>query len=114
MFCFALSTPGKAALPGSAAGNFLIPALVDHADYRLGVAQAEIGDFGSAGAASSTTRAPARPAVRDFDRRRERAGPTRVGWLDTRGSGDLLYGDFGQVGHRSSPVEYRIEQHAAR
>jgi len=30
------------------------------------------------------------------------------------GSGDLLYGDLGQLGHRSSPVEYRIEQDAAK
>ena len=31
--------------------NFLIPELVDHIDYRLGVYHAEVGDFGSAGAA---------------------------------------------------------------
>jgi hypothetical protein len=31
--------------------NFLIPKLVDHIDYRLGVYHAEVGDFGSAGAA---------------------------------------------------------------
>ncbi|HTO73652.1 MAG TPA: TonB-dependent receptor [Gemmatimonadales bacterium] len=31
--------------------NFLIPELVDHLDYRLGVYHSEIGDFGSAGAA---------------------------------------------------------------
>ncbi|MGQ0765746.1 MAG: TonB-dependent receptor [Gemmatimonadota bacterium] len=31
--------------------NFLIPELVDHVDYRLGVYHTEIGDFGSAGGA---------------------------------------------------------------
>ncbi|MEO6525865.1 MAG: TonB-dependent receptor [Gemmatimonadaceae bacterium] len=31
--------------------NFLIPELVDYLDYKLGVYHAEIGDFGSAGAA---------------------------------------------------------------
>ena len=31
--------------------NFLIPELVDHLEYRLGVHHAEIGDFGSAGGA---------------------------------------------------------------
>ena len=31
--------------------NFLIPELVDHLDYKLGVYHAEIGDFGSAGGA---------------------------------------------------------------
>ena len=31
--------------------NFLIPELVDYLDYRLGVYHAEVGDFGSAGAA---------------------------------------------------------------
>jgi TonB dependent receptor/TonB-dependent Receptor Plug Domain len=31
--------------------NFLIPELVDHLDYRLGVYHAELGDFGSAGGA---------------------------------------------------------------
>ena len=31
--------------------NFLIPELVDHLDYRLGVYYATVGDFGSAGAA---------------------------------------------------------------
>lgn len=31
--------------------NFLIPELVDHIDYKLGVYQAEMGDFGSAGGA---------------------------------------------------------------
>lgn len=31
--------------------NFLIPEFVDYLDYRLGVAHAEVGDFGSAGAA---------------------------------------------------------------
>ncbi len=31
--------------------NFLIPELVDHLDYRLGVYHADVGDFGSAGAA---------------------------------------------------------------
>src|SRR6185436_19983168 len=31
--------------------NFLIPELVDYIDYRLGVYDAELGDFGSAGGA---------------------------------------------------------------
>lgn len=31
--------------------NFLIPELVDHVDYELGVSHPEIGDFGSAGSA---------------------------------------------------------------
>lgn len=31
--------------------NFLIPELVDHLDYRLGVHHARVGDFGSAGSA---------------------------------------------------------------
>ncbi|GJG88945.1 TonB-dependent receptor [Gemmatimonadetes bacterium T265] len=31
--------------------NFLIPELVDHLDYELGVSHAAVGDFGSAGAA---------------------------------------------------------------
>ena len=31
--------------------NFLIPEFVDHLDYKLGVYHAEVGDFGSAGAA---------------------------------------------------------------
>lgn len=31
--------------------NFIIPELVDHIDYRLGVYHAEAGDFGSAGGA---------------------------------------------------------------
>ena len=31
--------------------NFLIPELVDHIDYKLGVYHAELGDFGSAGGA---------------------------------------------------------------
>jgi len=31
--------------------NFLIPELVDHLDYHLGVSHAAIGDFGSAGGA---------------------------------------------------------------
>ena len=31
--------------------NFLIPELVDHLDYKLGVYHAELGDFGSAGGA---------------------------------------------------------------
>ena len=31
--------------------NFLIPEFVDHLDYKLGVSHAEVGDFGSAGAA---------------------------------------------------------------
>lgn len=31
--------------------NFVIPELVDHLDYRLGVYHAELGDFGSAGGA---------------------------------------------------------------
>lgn len=34
--------------------NFLIPELVDHLDYKLGVYHAEIGDFGSAGGAEFT------------------------------------------------------------
>lgn len=31
--------------------NFLIPELIDHVDYKLGVYHAELGDFGSAGGA---------------------------------------------------------------
>ncbi len=34
--------------------NFLIPELVDHIDYKLGVYHAELGDFGSAGGAELT------------------------------------------------------------
>jgi hypothetical protein len=42
--------------------NFLIPELVDHLDYRLGVYHAELGDFGSAGGAEfRLARSLARP-----------------------------------------------------
>ncbi|MDQ2667616.1 MAG: TonB-dependent receptor plug domain-containing protein, partial [Gemmatimonadota bacterium] len=34
--------------------NFLIPELVDHLEYKLGVYHAEVGDFGSAGATEFT------------------------------------------------------------
>jgi hypothetical protein len=42
--------------------NFLIPEMVEHLSYRLGVAHAELGDFGSAGGAEFTlARRLARP-----------------------------------------------------
>jgi hypothetical protein len=44
--------------------NFLVPELVDHLDYRLGVYHAELGDFGSAGGAEfHLVRTLARPFV---------------------------------------------------
>ena len=47
--------------------NFLIPELVDHIDYRLGVYYPQVGDFGSAGSGgvSSCSSALARPFVID-------------------------------------------------
>lgn len=43
--------------------NFMIPELVEHLDYRLGIAHAELGDFGSAGGADFTiARRLARPS----------------------------------------------------
>ncbi|HTS87690.1 MAG TPA: TonB-dependent receptor [Gemmatimonadales bacterium] len=44
--------------------NFLIPELVDHISYQLGIYHAEVGDFGSAGAAEfSLARRLARPFI---------------------------------------------------
>jgi hypothetical protein len=72
--------------------NFLIPELVDYLDYRLGVYHAEVGDFGSAGAA-------AYHLVRNLDRpfATLSAGVNGMARLAAGGSthagpGDLLFG----------------------
>jgi hypothetical protein len=72
--------------------NFLIPELVDHLEYRLGVYHAEMGDFGSAGGAEFHL---ARRLDRPFAR--VTAGEGRLARLAVGGSprvgnGDLLVG----------------------
>jgi hypothetical protein len=72
--------------------NFLIPELVDHLEYRLGVYHAEMGDFGSAGGAEFRL---ARRLDRPFAR--VTAGEGRLARLAVGGSprvggGDLLMG----------------------
>jgi len=46
-----LNMPSHAHGQGYTDVNFLVPELVDHIDYRLGVYHSELGDFGSAGGA---------------------------------------------------------------
>lgn len=77
--------------------NFLIPELVDHLDYRLGVYHAELGDFGSAGGAefhlvSRLDRAFASvEAGENGLARLVAAGSTRLG------NGDLLAGGDAKI-----------------
>ena len=64
--------------------NFLIPELVDYLDYRLGVYYAEVGDFGSAGAAEyHLVRRLQRPFASSTAG--ENDGPPSGSRLDTRG-----------------------------
>ena len=72
--------------------NFLIPELVDHLDYELGVSHASLGDFGSAGGAEFHLR---RTLDRPFATLASGAnGLARLaaGNATTVGGGDLLVG----------------------
>jgi hypothetical protein len=70
--------------------NFLIPELLDHLDYKLGVYHADVGDFGSAGAAEFTLKSRLDQAFASVGYGANGLARLAAGRSDAVGAGTLL------------------------
>ena len=72
--------------------NFLIPELVDHIDYRLGVYHTELGDFGSAGGAEFHLKSTLDGPFATVEAGENALARVALGTSKIVGRGDLLLG----------------------
>ncbi len=90
--------------------NFLIPELVDHIDYELGVYHADLGDFGSAGGAELHLVSSLKQPFSTAEVGANGLGRLAAGGSTKVGGGDLLVGGEGKVYDSAFELPERVRK----